>query len=341
MEKGLVSVVIPTIKGREYLAECIPSLFGQSYGLPEVIIVDNGSSDGTPEYVRKNFPGVRVIENKINLGFSKAVNIGIRASSGEYVFILNDDTLLDPGCIKRLAEQMRADSRIGMCCPKILSYFDHTLIDNVGHLVYPDGMNFSRGRGEVDRGQYDQVEEICFPPGCAAFCRRKMLDEIGLLDENLFMFGDDTELGFRARLAGWICMYVPAALMYHRWSSTAGKYSTFKAFSVEKNRVWVAVSIFPLSLLVRAPVYTFLRYIFQACSVFSKKGYAGNFVKDLSKTELLKVLLRANLAALASLPENLRRRAHVQRLKKVSNAEIYSWFRRFGISARQIAFCGQ
>lgn len=338
MDKGLVSIIIATIKGKEHLKECLPSLLSQSYSPCEIIVLDNGSTDGTRDYAKKNFPKVTLIENGENLGFAKANNKGIRISRGEYILVLNDDTNLEPDCIENMVKVMHSDNGIGMCSPKILSYFNHKVIDNVGHLIYKDGLNFSRGRGEIDYRQYDLSEEVCFPPGCAAFYRRQMLDEVGLFDEDFFMFGEDADLGLRGRLAGWRCMYVPNAVLYHKWSSSIGKYSPLKAFLVERNRLWVALKIFPLSLLLLNPFYAGMRYLFQAYSALIKAGYAGNFVMEFSKIKLLKILLSANIEAIKYLPKNIRKRKEIHEFKKVSNSEIWSWFRNFGITARKLAF---
>ena len=123
-----------------------------------------------------------------------------------------------------------------MFAPKILSLTDRKIIDNVGQLLYADGLSRGRGRLEADRGQYDQEEEILLPSGCAMLLRRTMLADIGGFDEDLFAYCDDTDLGLRAQLAGWRCRSVPAAVVYHAYSATTSAYSPLKAFLVERNR---------------------------------------------------------------------------------------------------------
>ena len=180
--KPLVSVVVLNLNGLRYLKGCLSSLSKQTATSFEVILVDNGSSDGSAEYVRNNFPSVRLIENKTNLGFAAGNNQGIRMARGKYIATLNNDTEVDSEWLKNLVEVMESDNGLGMCASKIHNFDDPNVIDGVGMLIYPDGMSRARGRLEEDRGQYSKIEEILLPSACAALYRRKMLDEIGLFD---------------------------------------------------------------------------------------------------------------------------------------------------------------
>jgi GT2 family glycosyltransferase len=210
-------------------------------------------------------------------------------------------------------------------------------IDNVGHLIYRDGLNRGRGRLEVDRGQYEKVEEVLFPSGCAALYRRDMLEEVGLFDEDFFAYGDDTDLGLKGRLAGWTCLYVPKAVVHHRYSQSSGAYSALKAFYVERNRVWIAVKFFPLSLLLASPFYTFLRFALQGYGALTGRGAAGRFTEAHSSGQLLQILLKAYLGAFRGLPRMWKKRREIRKRTRVSEAEIRSWFFRFGMSAREIS----
>jgi GT2 family glycosyltransferase len=333
-----VSVIILHKNGKDLLKSSLGSLRKQSYKNLEVIVVDNGSSDDSVEFIRQNFPGTNVICNPENFGFAKANNIGFSQAKGEYLFFLNNDTEVEQGCIEKLvATAERADKHVGLFSPKILSYYKRDIIDNVGHLIYKDGLNRGRGRLEKDSGQYDRVEEICFVSGCACFCRRQVVDDIGGYDEDFFCYGDDADFGLRARLAGWQALLVPQAVVYHMYSATAGKYSPQKAFLVERNRFWVAVKIFPLSLLMLNCYYAMKRYLYQFYSVIVKKGSAGKFVEEFSKWHLVLVLCRAWLGALWGLPKMLKKRVTIQKSKKISNKEILGWFDKYGISLKELA----
>src|SRR5262249_23851004 len=152
-----------------------------------VVVVDNGSEDGSAEMVLEwvsRFPvPLHLIQNKTNLGFCAANNQGIAQSESEFIALLNNDAEADPGWLAALDESMSANDEFGMTASKILVWENPTIIDKVGHLIYPDGQNRGRGSGEIDRGQYDRDEEVLWPDGCAALYRRAMLDEIGGFDE--------------------------------------------------------------------------------------------------------------------------------------------------------------
>ena len=337
MTRPQVSVIILHKNGKDLLKSSLGSLQKQTYRNLEIIVVDNNSSDDSVEFILKNFPATKIIRNPENFGFAKANNIGISQAKGQYLFFLNNDTEVEPRCLEKLvAVAVEADKHVGLLSPKILSYYHRDIIDNVGHLIYKDGLNRGHGRLEKDSGQFNEVEEICFPSGCACFCRREVVDDIGGFDEDFFCYGDDADFGLRARLAGWTSLLVPEAIVYHMYSATAGKYSPQKAYLVERNRFWVAVKIFPLSLLAFNFYYTFKRYLYQFYSVIVKKGSAGKFVEEFSKWHLVWVLCRAWLSALGGLPKMLKKRVSIQKNKTVTNKEIYSWFDKYGISLPEL-----
>jgi GT2 family glycosyltransferase len=335
----LVSAIVVNWNGKEYLEDCLQSLHAQTFSDFEFILVDNGSTDGSIEYVQQNFPGwVRVLRNVRNEGFSGGNNRGIRAVSGKYIVLLNNDAQADPRWLEELVRVAEENPRAGMLACKIYLQGGSNIIDNVGHLIYRDGLNRGRGRLEVDRGQYEKTEEVFFPSGCAALYRREMLEEVGLFDEDFFAYGDDTDLGLKGRLAGWKCLYVPRAVVHHRYSQSSGAYSPLKAFYAERNRVWIAVKYFPLSLLLESPFFTFLRFAFQGYGALAGRGAAGRFSETYSPGKLLHILLKAYLAAFRGLPGMWKKRREIKKCTRVSKREIRSWFRRFGMSAREISW---
>jgi GT2 family glycosyltransferase len=334
----VASIVIANWNGRDYLETCLRSVEAQHFRQFEVLLVDNGSDDGSVEMVRSRFPWVsEIIENAENLGFGVANNQAIVRARGRYIVLLNNDTEVEPTWLGALVSAAEADPSVGMCASKILNFDHRDVIDNTGHLIYGDGLNRGRGRLEVDANQYDEVRDTLFPSGCAALYRKSMLDEIGLFDETFFAYGDDTDLGLRGRLAGWRCVFVPQARVYHRYSATAGQYSPQKAFLVERNRVWVAVKTLPLSILLASPFYTLARFSLQAYGALTGKGAAGRFTREYSAFSLVWILLKAYGAALAGLCHPLKERRRILGRKKVSNGEIRRWFRDHGMSVREIA----
>jgi GT2 family glycosyltransferase len=332
----LVSVVVLNWNGREVVERCLRSLQGQTYQPLEIIVVDNASTDDSADLVRKKFSNVKLIVNEKNLGFGGGNNVGIRASQGRYIMMLNNDTRLDPACIEELKRSIEKDQRYGACASKILLEYENNLIDAAGIVICPDGLSI--GRGRLEKGdQYDEETEVFFASDCACLYRREMLEDIGLYDEDFFAYADETDIGWRAQLAGWKCIYNPKAVVHHFHSASSGAYSPFKAFLVERNRIWVAVKNFPCSLFIFGQFYTFWRYMLQAYGAFTGKGAAGRFTSDFSKAELIKILIKVYLSLWRQLPLMLRKRRAIQKNKRISNREVYQLIGRFGISAREIA----
>lgn len=333
----LISVVVVNWNGLPVIESCVESLLRQTYQSMEVIIVDNGSGDGSPDLIRNRFPRVRLIVNEKNLGFGGGNNVGIKASKGQYIMILNNDTRLDPKCLELLMRSLERDRRFGVGAPKILIDHEDNLIDAAGIVVYPDGLSI--GRGRMERAErYDEETEVFCASGCAGLFRREMLEEIGLYDEDFFAYAEDTDLGWRARLTGWKCIYNPEAVVYHLHSSSTGTFSPFKAFLVERNRIWVALKNFPIPLLFLSQAYTLWRYLFNIYLVFAGRGAAGRFTREYSRIRLLKIMAEVYLSVLRRLPLVLKKRFELGRRRGFNRKEAYSLLNRFGISAKDLTF---
>ena len=336
-DSPLISVVVLNWNGHQVLDNCLRSLCNQTYLPLEMIVVDNASTDGSVDFLKDKFQDVNLIINEKNLGFGAGNNIGIRASQGKYIMMLNNDTRLDPKCVEELKRSIERDKSYGACASKILLEDQPDLIDGVGIVVCPDGLSFGRGRLEK-RDRYDKEEELFFAADCACLYRREMLEDIGLYDEDFFAYADETDMGWRAQLAGWKCTYSPNAIVYHLHSvSSGGRVSSFKAFLVERNRIWVMVKNFPISLILLGQFYTLRRYFYQAYGALRGKGAAGQFASDFSKAELVKILLRAYLSAGKQIPLMLKKRKMIQQKKRITNREVYRLIKRYGISAKEIA----
>jgi GT2 family glycosyltransferase len=329
-------VVVLNWNGYRVVEECLESLYHQTYQPIEIIMVDNASTDGSAEFVRKRFPDVRLIINEKNLGFGGGNNVGIQASRGRYIMMLNNDTRLDPKCIEELKRSIEKDNKYGVCASKILLEYEDNLIDAAGIVVCPDGLSI--GRGRLEKGVlYDEEAEVFFASDCACLYRGEMLEDIGLYDEDFFAYADETDMGWRAQLAGWKCIYNPKAIVYHFHSASSGTYSPLKAFLVERNRIWVAVKNFPPSLLILGQFYTFWRYFLQAYGAFTGKGAAGRFTSDFSKIELVKILMKVYLSLWKQFPLMFKKRRAIQKKKRIKNQEVYRLIKQYGISAKEIA----
>ena len=322
-----ISVVVVNWNRREDLRQCLESLARQTWRDFEVLVVDNASQDGSAEMVREEFQGrpdlrVRLIRNEMNRGFCAANNQGFAAAEGRLVALLNNDTEAEPGFLAALRKAFEGAEDVGMAASKVLMYEDPSRIDKVGHLIFPDGQNRGRGAGELDRGQYDRQEECLWPDGCAAMYRKRMLDEIGGFDEDLFLYGDDAELGLRARLAGWRCVYVPEAVVRHKRGSSLGKGSFERIFWIERNRVLLAVKLFPWSLLLLNPLYFAARLAAALSAAAGNRGEMARFPGFWNKLRLAWTVLRADAAALRLIPRMLRKRREVWSKAKLTPAEV-------------------
>jgi GT2 family glycosyltransferase len=251
--------------------------------------------------------------------------------------LLNNDTAVDPGWLSALSGAIRRHPDAGMFTPKILNYYRRDEIDNTGHVIYPDGLARGRHRLEKDDGRFDEEGEALHPSGCAGVYKREMLDQIGLLDDAFFAYGEDVDLGLRARWAGWGCRYVPDAVVYHKYSATTGTYSPQKAFLVERNRLWILFKNFPPREILLSIPYTACRYAMHWRGAISGKGASGRFVRELSSWKLFGVILKAEVAGLAGLPRILRQRRENRSLRRISSAQFRSFLRRFSMTAEEVA----
>ncbi len=318
-----LSVVVVNWNRRELLRACLRSLMKQTKVQFRLIVVDNGSTDGSAEMVSSEFPAAVLIRNRKNLGFCQANNQGIRAAGGERIALLNNDAEAEPEFLFELERVFDGDDEIGMAAAKIVMFSDPRRIDKAGHLIWPDGQNRGRGTGAWDAGQFEQQEEVLWPDGCGAMYRRSMLDEIGGFDEDFFAYGDDAELGLRARIAGWKCIYNPRAVVRHHHSSTLGTGSVKRLALIERNRVLLAAKLFPWSLLWLNPFYYLQRLASGALAAASGQGEAASFPGAGGKLRLVFALFSGDLQALPLLPKMLhKRRTLVRKLSQQETKEL-------------------
>ena len=337
----LVSVVVVNYNCAKFLDDCLESLAQQTWQDRELILVDNASADGSRELVAswaKRLPDAQAVLLADNTGFCRANNLAFARARGEWVALFNPDAVAEPTWLQELLRYGDLERRIGMLGSKILLHDDRNVIDKAGHLIYWDGQNRGRGTMEADLGQYDQQEEILWPDACAALYHRQLLEETGGFDETFFAFGDDADLGIRARLLGWKAWYVPTAVAYHRHSASFGVYSPLKVMLVERNRALLAVKSFSPWLLLQNPYWTLRRFFWSACALARRKGPASRFVEANGWGRLVLNLAWSYASALRLLPEALRRRRHIRRTRRLSNRELLELLRRFQIDVRELTF---
>ncbi len=335
----MISVIVVTWNRRELLRAALESLQAQAGVEFEVIVVDNGSTDGSVEMINSfftEFP-LRLIRNSDNRGFCAANNQGIAVARGQFVALLNNDAEAEPNWLYELCRAGDERSEIGMVASKILVHEDSARIDKVGHLIYPDGQNRGRGSGEVDRGQYDHSTDCLWPDGCAALYRKAMLDEIGGFDEDFFAYADDAELGLRGRIAGWDCVYAPGARVRHHRGTTLGLASFRRLVLIERNRVLLAAKLFPWTLLLLNPLYYLLRLSAGILAGIKGQGETKRYPGLRGKLRMGLALLRGDAEAILMLPRILMKRKEISRFRKRNDAEVLSLLRQYRISLKEIS----
>jgi len=299
----MISVVVLNYNGQRYLNDCLSSLAAQTFCDFEVIVVDNASTDGSVEHIKANFPWVRLVINKENRGFAGGTNSGIRAAEGELILTFNNDARADSRLLEHLQEPM-ADSKVGVCAAKML--LADGRINSTGICLSRSGAAWDRGMFEQDLGQYDAEEEVFGACAGAALYRKEMLDEIGLFDEDFFLYMEDVDLAFRGRLAGWGCIYVPEAVVYHNHGGTTGAGSDLSVYYGNRNVIWYAIKDFPARLLITSLPFIIARNL-ALIPYYALRGQG-------------RVILKSKLDALKGAVKMLRKRRDV--VRRANDCEI-------------------
>lgn len=248
-----VAVVIPNWNGAAWLPETLSALRDQTYRDFDVVMVDNGSSDESVDLVRTGYPEVSCVLLEENVGFAAGVNAGIRATDSEYVVLLNNDAVPEPGWLAALVENLDRHPEVGSCASRILSYRDPDIIDSAGDQlgVFPSQI----GNGRPDGPAYREPALVFSACACAAAYRRDLFDTIGLFDERFFAYMEDVDIGARAQFFGYDCLYVPAAVVRHHGSLTANRVPAYKFYLHMRNALVVFFQYAPpLRLLLWTPL---------------------------------------------------------------------------------------
>ena len=307
----LISVIIPNWNGARFLPTCLDSLRRQSYPRFEVIVVDNASTDASVELMERDYSEVRLVRLPTNRGLTGGVNAGIQVARGEIIALLNNDTEADADWLSELVRALEADPEAGMAASKMLLFDRRDVIHSAGDYYRVDGLPGNRGVWQKDEGQFDAARRVFGACGGAAAYRRKLLEEIGLFDEEFFMYCEDVDLAWRAQIAGYPCAFAPRAIVYHRLSATGG--GRIASYYTGRNTIYVIAKDVPPSLFRKhwgRIVLAQLRIAWEAL-----KAWRG---------EAARARLRGQLAGLWGLPRMLAKRRTVQRSRRVSDEYLAS-----------------
>ncbi|MAS35731.1 MAG: glycosyl transferase [Anaerolineaceae bacterium] len=311
MNNPLLSIIIPNWNGARFLPVCLDSLARQTYLALEVIVVDNASTDESHDILKARAPAVQLLALPENRGFTGACNAGIEAASGDFIALLNNDTEVDPNWAAAIIDAFGRHPDVGSVASKMLLFDRRDYFHTAGDFFTVDGRAGNRGVWQQDSGQYDQEAFVFSACGGSAVYRRTMLDQIGLLDDDFFFSGEDVDLGWRAQLTGWRCLYVPTAIVYHYLSATGGGVTA--SYYDGRNLIFILAKNYPTELW---------------------RKYGGLILKAQWRLawealrawrgEAARARLRGMMAGVFHLPRIWRKRSQIQAMRTVSLAELES-----------------
>ncbi len=308
----LASVIVPSLNGAHLLPDCLDSLAAQSYPRIEVLVADGASTDGTSSLLAERYPSVRLVRLRRNRGFAGNVNAGLRAARGEVLCLLNNDAVADSDWIAASVEALWRTPGAGAVASKVL-YADRETINSAGDLFCRDGSAVQRGNGHLDSPEWNDAAPVFGASGGAAAYSRAMLRDVGVFDEQFFMYLEDVDLAFRAQLLGWSCAYAPAARAYHRGGASGG--GPLESFYNGRNLIRLIAKDLPSGLVPRMlpAIFQFqLRRARQALEAW--RGLAA------------RATLLGQVRGLLELPRCLAQRRAIQRRRRVSNEALYALF---------------
>lgn len=343
---NLISIGIVNWNSTNYLPVCLESIFRQTYKNVEIIIVDNNSNDGFEEWIKEKTlkSSIKIIQNKENLGFAKAQNQAIKASSGEYYLSLNPDVIVKENFIEKMVKVFEEDEMIGSASGKLLRiskdifekiYIDDKtdenlstrltdsnkeelnwehIIDSTGHIIQKNRIPYNRGEEELDYGNYENIEEVFGTTAASAIYRKSMLKDIKIFDEyfdeEFFAYLEDVDLDWRARLRGWKCIYTPNAIAYHVRGGTTNTVSKFVKQMVFRNRYLMMLKNDTLKSILKDFSYLFFAEADTLHRIFIEKPF----------------LLKNIVEILILTPKILKKRRLIQENKIVKIDNIEKWF---------------
>jgi len=267
---------------------CLDSLARSDFDSYEVIVVDNGSVDGSREMIEEKYPDVRLIKNRENMGFAIACNQGIKAATGTYISLLNNDIEVESSWLSKLYDGMERHPECGMGTTKMMFLDQRDVFYNTGDQFHAWSVGGGRGQGEKDVGQYDEEDYVFGACAGAGIYRRDFFEQVGIFDEDFFIFAEDVDINMRGQLQGFKCIYLPEAKVYHIGTATVGLYSDRYIFLCKRNDIFVLIRNYSLRMYFRY-LWTILKHQFNDIKYFTDRGQGLVLFK--SKLDVFKMLL--------------------------------------------------
>ncbi len=324
-------VVVLNWNGRGYVGDCLRSLLDQTYADVGVIVVDNGSTDGSVDFIRAEFPELPLVPLPENLHFARGTNAGVEAALRDpacrCVITLNNDTKVDPEFVAELVRAAEPD-RVAMVAAKLLFMDRPRLLNSAGLLVGRDGGTRDRGWNEPDDGKYDAAQDVFGPSAGAALYRREALERVGLFDGDFLAYYEDVDLAWRIRLAGWEARFAPRSVVYHKYSASGGAHSSWRQYLFARNRTWNLIQNYPWPHAVLGPCWDSLGL----AAPFLWRG-RGEGAADAGPSMAVKARAQARgrLDAWAGLRRALAKRRARQTTRAVDAATMGHWLRDYGV----------
>ncbi len=330
-------VVVLNWNGRDYLRECLRSLFAQTYAETKVLVVDNASPDESWRIVQDEFPEAVLLRMRENLHFARGMNAGFARAledpQAAFIAALNNDVRVDPEWLASLVAAAE-DPKVGMVASKILFMDRPRALNSTGIVIARDGSSMDRSWNAPDDGTWDVHVDVFGPSAGAALYRRGLLEGVGLFDEDFLAYYEDADLAWRARLVGWEARFAPGAVVYHKYSGSIGHRSPWRQFQCERNRVWNLVQNYPWRHVVTGIPWNASRLVASRLPKRAAAGRAGAGSETVAGS--VDVHSRARLEAYAHLGRALEKRRRRFAASTATPSDVGRWLRAYGVSLRQI-----
>lgn len=328
-----VAIIIVNWNGLAFIKDCLDSLKKQTYKNFSIYFVDNGSHDDSVNYVKKNYPEIRLIALENNLGFAGGNNRGIKEAlldkEIEYIATLNNDTKAQDNWLASLVEVAVKDKKIGAVGSKMMFFDNPKIINSTAMIPFFDGQGMDRGIWQEDKGQYEKEDEVfgvC--AGAALYCR-PALEIVGLFDEDYFLYAEDTDLAWRIRLAGFKAYYAPQAVIYHKQAISTGRFASKTVYYVVRNGLWNTFKNFPMPYCIFALLYSPFRLLKIALSSINGQDFRKGYLKKESKFSLLLLIIKAYFHGCSNFIIMSKKRKKIMAFKTINNKEFVNIFKKY------------